>query len=232
MSQRKMSLRVTMMVLGVLLVGIAVACFRLASFGVDPCSCMNLGISGLIGMSFGTWQLIMNAVLLVVVFFTVRKCIGLGTVVNMVGVGYMADFICYLVQDKMQLDVSLPIRIALLVIGMALVAFGAALYMSADLGIAPYDSISYIITKYSHDKIPFRYARILSDVTAVLIGLGFGIAANLSLGSLVGIGTIINAFGMGPLIQFFRKKLDSGKKHNGRSHKNHKENGKQESLAA
>src|SRR5699024_11974099 len=61
---------------------------------------MNLGISGFLQMSFGTWQLIMNAVILVIVFFTVRQCIGAGTIVNMVCVGYGADFICWLVRSE------------------------------------------------------------------------------------------------------------------------------------
>ena len=82
-----------MMVAGILLIGISVGLLRLAAFGVDPFSCMNMGISGFLGMSFGNWQLIANILLLIVVFFTARSFIGLGTVVNMVFVGYIADFV-------------------------------------------------------------------------------------------------------------------------------------------
>lgn len=91
--------RATMMVAGILLIGISVGLLRLAAFGVDPFSCMNMGISGFLGMSFGNWQLIANILLLIVVFFTARSFIGLGTVVNMVFVGYIADFVCWLAQD-------------------------------------------------------------------------------------------------------------------------------------
>ena len=66
----------------------------MSGFGVDAFSCMNLGVSGFLRMSFGTWQLLINAVLLLVVWFTIRHCIGPGTVVNMVCVGYTADFLC------------------------------------------------------------------------------------------------------------------------------------------
>ena len=76
--------RIGMMLAGILLIGMCVASYRMSGFGVDPFSCMNLGISGFLGMSFGTWQLIVNAVLLVIVWFTVRTCIGVGTIVNMV----------------------------------------------------------------------------------------------------------------------------------------------------
>ena len=91
--------RVFMMVTGILFICICVGSYRLSGFGVDAFTCMNLGISGYLGMVFGTWQMMVNAVILLVVFFTVRRCIGAGTIVNMVCVGYGADLICWLFQD-------------------------------------------------------------------------------------------------------------------------------------
>ena len=55
--------RTLMMLAGILLISLCVGCYRLSNFGVDAFSCMNLGISGFLHMSFGTWQLIMNAVM-------------------------------------------------------------------------------------------------------------------------------------------------------------------------
>lgn len=91
--------RTVMMLTGILFISICVGCYRLSNFGVDAFSCMNLGISGFLHMSFGTWQLIMNAAILAVVFFTVRKNIGAGTIINMICVGYGADFIYWIVKD-------------------------------------------------------------------------------------------------------------------------------------
>ena len=68
--------RITLMLVGILLIGMCVASYRISGFGVDAFSCMNLGISGFLKISFGTWQLILNAALLVIVWFTVRNCIG------------------------------------------------------------------------------------------------------------------------------------------------------------
>ena len=61
------------MVLGILFIGLCVSFLRLSQFGVDPFSAMNLGISGFIGWSFGTWQMLVNAIILVVVFFQARS---------------------------------------------------------------------------------------------------------------------------------------------------------------
>lgn len=201
-------LRFFLMIFGILLISICVGCYHLGAFGVDAFTGMNLGISGFLGLSFGTWQLIANALILIVVFFTVPGYIGLGTVVNMVGVGYIADFLCWLVKDAAGIEMTLPLRILALLLGTLFASFGVALYMKADMGIAPYDSLAPIIAKLTKDKIPFQYARICSDITAIVIGLLFCLAAKGNIWTIIGIGTIINALFNGPLIQFFRNKID------------------------
>ena len=201
-------LRCFLMISGILLISICVACYRLSGFGVDSFTGMNLGISGFLGMSFGTWQLIVNFVILIVVFFTVRHCIGLGTVVNMVCVGYIADFLCWLVDDVICIEMTLPLRILALLLATLFASLGVALYMKADMGISPYDSVALIITKLTKEKIPFQYARISSDITALLIGILFCLASKSNIWMIVGIGTVCNSLFNGPLIQFFRNLID------------------------
>ena len=201
-------LRCFLMISGILLISICVACYRLSGFGVDSFTGMNLGISGFLGMSFGTWQLIVNFVILIVVFFTVRHCIGLGTVVNMVCVGYIADFLCWLVDDVICIEMTLPLRVLALLLATLFASLGVALYMKADMGISPYDSVALIITKLTKEKIPFQYARISSDITALLIGILFCLASKSNIWMIVGIGTVCNSLFNGPLIQFFRNLID------------------------
>ncbi|MCI9168074.1 MAG: hypothetical protein HFH01_07830 [Dorea sp.] len=202
--QKTFTKRLAMMLTGILFIGICVGSFRLSAFGVDAFTCMNLGISGFIHMSFGTWQLIMNAVILVVIFFTVRRCIGLGTIVNMVCVGYLADFICWLFQDILNIAMTLPLRIAALLIGMLFAGMGVALYMVADMGIAPYDAVGIIIEELTHNKLKYDKARVISDVAVVIIGVLFCLMSHGNLGLIIGIGTVCNALFNGPLIQFFK----------------------------
>ncbi len=196
--------RCIMMVTGILFIGICVGSYRLSAFGVDAFTCMNLGISGFLHMTFGTWQLIMNAAILVVVFFNARQCIGAGTIVNMICVGYLADFICWLFQDIMKVEMTLPLRIVALVIGSIFAGMGVAFYMVAEMGIAPYDSVAVIIENVTHGKIPFQNARVMSDVTVVVIGVVFCLLSRGELRLIIGIGTICNALLNGPLIQFFK----------------------------
>ena len=200
--------RFGMMMMGNLLIGTGVAFYRMSGFGVDAFSCMNLGISGFLGMSFGNWQLMVNTMMLIVVWFTKRDCIGPGTIVNMVGVGYTADFLLWLCVEQAGVQVTMPLRILCLLTGTLFAALGCAFYMAADMGIAPYDSTPLIITKYAGEKISFRAARVIADVTAIVIAIVFCLLGRGNIWTIVGLGTILNACCSGPLIQFFRGRID------------------------
>lgn len=196
-----------MMLAGVFFISVCVGCYRLSGFGVDAFTCMNLGISGFLHMQFGTWQLIMNAGIVAFVFFARRKCIGAGTIVNMVCVGYGADLICWLCLDVFQVSMTLPLRIGALLAGSVFAGLGVAFYITASLGIGPYDSLAVVLEERLNGKIPFRYLRIGTDVTAIIIGVLFCLASGDSLWMIIGIGTICNACLNGPLIQFFRTRV-------------------------
>lgn len=99
---------------------------------------------------------------------------------------------------------SLPMRIVALAIGCLFAGLGVAFYMAAEMGIAPYDSVALIIEKGTKGKIPFQYARVITDVTIVVIGVEFCLAAGNNVWLIIGIGTVCNAFFNGPLIQYFR----------------------------
>ncbi len=122
----------------------------------------------------------------------------------MVCVGYGADLICWLFQDVWHVQMTLPLRILAMIVGYLCAGLGVALYMVADMGIAPYDSVAPIIEKMTKGRLPFQYARITGDVTAILIGVAFCLIAGNDLWMIIGIGTLCSACLNGPLIQFFK----------------------------
>lgn len=189
--------RLTVLVAGIVLMGFGIALARIAKFGTDPYTCMNLGISGVLPMSFGTWQLILNAVLIVAILFYDKKYIGIATLVNMVGVGYIADFFAGIVGRLLGENEPILLRLVLLLIAVIICGLSCAMYLAPDLGSSPYDSMAFILRGLTKDKLPFRLARIISDVTCVAIGYAFG--------SIVGIGTVAMALLTGPLVQYFSK---------------------------
>lgn len=188
---------------GIFMVGIAVGFFKAAEMGADPFTAMNTGISSLAGMQFGTLQLLVNAAILVFVFLLKRKFIGFGTIFNMVFVGYTADFMMGLLEKWQIAFDTLPARIVLLAAAVLLLCIGDALYISADMGMSPYDAAGYIVEAATKGKIQFRAARIMLDSICVAVGFLAGMQTGIQW-KIIGIGTVILAFCTGPLIQFFR----------------------------
>ncbi len=206
MEQRKVKnyfVRGLSVVIGIFMVGIAVGFFKMAALGADPFTAMNTGISGWIGMQFGTLQLIVNGLVLMLVFLYKKQFIGFGTIFNMIFVGYTADFVMRLLNTWSISFDTMAVRAAVLAAAVLLICIGDALYISADMGMSPYDAVGYIVETLTKGRLQFRAARIFCDVICVSIGFLTGLQTGIQW-QIVGIGTVISAFCTGPLIQFFR----------------------------
>ena len=193
--------RVLMAVIGVCVAGLSVGMFVYSDMGVDPFQVFAHGtwnaVRRALPLDFGTYYAILNAILLVVIFFWNRRKIGIGTVINLFLVGDVAEFMEFLL-NKMNPDPNLALRILSLILGVVIMCFASAMYFTADLGVSTYDAIALTLSE-RHTKWKFKYIRILTDLICVVIG---GL-----LGGVIGIGTLVTAFFMGPLIAFFNKKV-------------------------
>ena len=101
------------------------------------------------------------------------------------------------------------VRVACLIIGIVIICFGSSLYMTADLGVSTYDAVS-IVMAYKWKMGKFKYIRICTDVICVILGCVLFVIAGNSVSkipTIAGIGTIITAFFMGPLIDLFNEKI-------------------------
>lgn len=192
MTRPRMGRRLVSLLLSVEMMGVCVAVFDRIALGTDPCSTMNLGLSRLTGLSFGTWQLMLNALLMLIVLrFDVGR-IGAGTLANMVLIGYTADFVMA-VLDRFPalLTLTLCMRLAVFVPTMLLFLLAASVYMAVDLGVAPYDAVPQILAAHAN-RLSFRAIRVCWDVGVMLIGF--------ALGSTVGLTTVVTGFCLGPVI--------------------------------
>ena len=196
--------RTAMTLFGVIICAISVGIFKIAALGVDPFQSFMAGLDALIPIDFSTLYVITNAVLLLFALIFDRHYIGIATFINLFLLGYITQF-TYAFLQTVIVDPSIPVRIACLVIGVVIICFGSAFYMTADLGVSTYDAVALIIVN-TWKKGKFQYVRIITDIICVILGCILFLLAGGTIGqipTIAGIGTIITAFFMGPLIEFF-----------------------------
>ena len=188
--------RLIMCITGVFLSGVAAGIFGFTAFGMDPFQVFAHGLWGLTPLSYGTFYVILNGILLAFMFFFNRRMIGLGTIINLFLLGYVVEY-TDLILGRVFPSPSVLLRIVLMIFALVLSSLAASLYFVAEMGVSAYDWIALTIS--DKKRWAFRVVRIATDFICVLTG---GL-----LGATVGIGTVLTAFCMGPIIQFFNENV-------------------------
>lgn len=190
----RMGRRLAVLTVSLIVIGMCVAVFKTVGFGTDPCSTFTLGVSARTGVSFGTCQLAFNLLMfLPVVRFDLSR-IGIGSLGNMVGVGYIADFCMRVIELQTPPGgFSMAARAVMFAVSMAAFLTAASFYMVVDLGVAPYDAVPQLISRRMR-RLSARTVRMLWDIAILTAGF--------LLGSTVGLTTLITGFCLGPAIAF------------------------------
>jgi len=188
--------RILMTVVGVSLSGFSVGMFNLSDFGMDPFQVLAHGIWKHIPMGFGTLYMVINLIMLAVIFLLDKHKIGLGTFINIFLLGYIVQFSSELFKNLIP-SPSLLIRVLFLLCGIIIICFASSIYYTGDMGVSTYDAVALILSERKVAR--FKYCRIGSDLICALVGF--------LLGALVGVGTLVTAFFMGPLITFFNQHI-------------------------
>ena len=200
--------RILMSLAGVLICAVSVAVFKIAAFGVDPFQSLMSGLDNLIPIPFGTLYVLVNLVLLSFSLIFDRTRIGIATFINLFLLGYVTQFSHELLLMWLS-EPSLAVRCLCLVIGIVVICFGSSLYMTADLGVSTYDAVAIVLSgKWKLGQ--FQYIRIATDLVCVAAGVALFLLSGGTLAqvpTIAGIGTIITAFFMGPLIQLFCRRV-------------------------
>ena len=199
---------ILMSLMGVIICAISVGVFKIAALGVDPFQSLMSGLDSVVPIDFGTMYMIANIILLLFSLIVDRHNIGIATFINLFLLGYITDF-TYKSLQKVITNPSMVLRLLLLVLAVVVICFGSALYMTADLGVSTYDAIA-IVCAYKWKLGKFQYVRIVTDCVCVIGGISLfliGGGAIKDIPTFVGIGTVITAFFMGPLIEFFNVKV-------------------------
>ncbi|ELW1646463.1 hypothetical protein KI694_08400 [Enterobacter oligotrophicus] len=187
--------RLVQLYVGLGLYGLSTAMFIRSDLGVDPWDVFHLGVALQLGLSIGTVIIVTGAVVLLL-WIPLRQLPGVGTISNVICIGLAADAAMALIPELS----SLPIRIALLVSGIVINAIATGMYIGAGFGAGPRDGLMTGI----HARLGWsiRSVRTAIEVSVLIIGC--------ILGGTFGVGTVLYALTIGPLIQiclpWFRQK--------------------------
>ncbi len=180
---RELRRRLPPLVAGLVVMGFAIAISVRASLGVAPWDVFHQGVARFTGISFGLVVVLVGMVVLVA-WIPLHQRLGIGTVINTLSVGLIANLGLYLVPEQHRL----AIRIPFLVIALVMFGVGGGLYIGAGLGPGPRDGLMTAITARGH-----RLWVVRTTMECSVLVVGF------VLGGHVGVGTVLIALGIGPL---------------------------------
>jgi uncharacterized membrane protein YczE len=179
-------------VFGLILFGFGAAMMVLAGLGLSPWEVMAQGISFKTGIPIGTVGILIGIVVLFM-WIPLKEKLGIGTILNVFIIGIVIDLTLWLAPESVE---SLIVRWLLLVGGILLVGIGSGFYIGAGLGPGPRDGL---MTGIARRGVNIGLARFGIEITVLVVGW--------LLGGTVGIGTVLFAFGMGPLIAILLPRL-------------------------
>lgn len=182
------------MVFGNIFLGMGISIYKFAGLGNDPFSGMVMALSDVIGMPYANFLVIINIFIFLLEFLFGKEFIGAGTLVNAFFLGYIVTFFYNLWLHFFALPQMIIIKILIMLVGTIVTGFGVSMYQTPNAGVSPYDSMSVIMAKRI-PKISYFWHRITTDAFCALVCF--------LTGGIVGLGTLVSALGLGPVINFF-----------------------------
>ncbi|MCI1020512.1 hypothetical protein HWD99_17935 [Microbacterium sp. C5A9] len=180
--------RALQLLVGLFLYGVALGLMVRGGIGVAPWDVLALGVAGQTGIGYGAVTVLVSVVVLLL-WIPLRQRVGLGTLLNALLVGPSADLALAVIPAPSSVWVGAPMFVA----GLLLLAFATGLYISADFGPGPRDGLMTGLVRRT--GWPVWIVRTLIEGGVLLVGF--------LLGGPVGVGTVLFAFGVGPLVGWF-----------------------------
>lgn len=184
--------RLPITILGFVFLSIGIMLTKRSMLGMPPWGVFHEGFSMLTGLSFGVITQLVGFVILLFSFFVLKIKIGLGTILNVLLVGWFID----LSDQYYNFDpTELFSKVLIYSIGLLSMTFGRSLYIASRLGAGPRDGLFVGLSKTLNIQV--KYIKPAIELTVLLLGFIFG--------GTLGVGTVIAAFFSGYLVQMFFK---------------------------
>jgi uncharacterized membrane protein YczE len=166
--------------------GFSMALMVRAGLGLDPWDVFHQGLAGRTGMTIGIASAVVGVAVLLA-WIPLRNRPGVGTVANVIVIAVTVDAGLALLPTP----ASLPVRVAMMLGAVVLNALATVLYIGAGMGPGPRDGLMTGLV--ARTGLSVRLVR--TSIEAAVLAVGW------LLGGTVGIGTVVYAFGIGPLVQ-------------------------------
>jgi len=174
---------------GILVMSLGIAMIIEADLGVSAWDVLHIGLYHTLGLTIGTWSQIVGFVVVFMTAMIDRKILAIGTVLNMLFVGWFIDLFLFLLPTMH----DVINQFIFLFVGIIIMGMGAGMYIASKLGPGPRDSLVLVLSK----RYGFGIGKIKTTMELLVLVIGW------FLGGPVFVGTVIAAVFIGPVMQFF-----------------------------
>lgn len=156
--------------------------------GIAPWDVLHVGLYHKFGLTVGTWNIVVSATLLLIIYFLSKKMPSLATWLNIFVIGLFIDLFLYILPSQ----ASIAGNVTMFVTGILIMGYGIGLYVAPEIGAGPRDSLMLFIVERTGWGL--RKVRTLLEAGAALLGW--------LLGGPIGIGTVIMAILLGQVVHY------------------------------
>lgn len=201
MNYKHMWKRILQYVLGLVVMALGVVFMKRVNLGISPITAVPASLSSITRFTLGNMTIFLHAICVIGQIIIVRKITLKSILTMLVGVpfGYIIDGIMFLFNPG---DLSVPLRIIFLVIGLAFSGLGVALVVGSDLMLPAPDELSHTISQVYSKKL--SNVKIVSDAIYVAISVAIDLFFSKRI-STVGVGTVLSVLLVGKFVGWFTK---------------------------
>lgn len=190
-SVRELWRRVPRVLVGLVMFGLGIALMVRADLGLAPWDVLHQGVARRTGLALGTVT-ILTGVVVLLLWIPIRERWGLGTILNVIVIGVVANVGLSVLDSPDELWA----RLLFLTAGVFAFGPGSGFYIGAGLGPGPRDGLMTGLARRGHSV---RSVRTVIELVVL--------AAGAALGGTVGVGTLAFALTVGPNVHFFLDRM-------------------------
>ncbi|WP_307847912.1 YczE/YyaS/YitT family protein [Metabacillus bambusae] len=186
-----MKIRILFYLIGLFLMGFGVTLTIKADLGAGAWDALNVGLSNKIGLTVGSWVIIIGIILMFLNAFIVNGKPKLLALVTILLIGFSVDFWLLVVLGNIQYELLIH-KVFSLIGGIVFISIGVAMYLQTKFPANPIDQL--MISLHERFHLNFMLSKTIGEVCALILAFFFQ--------GPIGLGTIIITFLIGPIIQY------------------------------